>query len=1136
MTDVLPLGEDILHIPDDWHAQLEPRRGGLAVSPPEVDAKAVEEVRALLVDRRDHIDAMLGSGHCDPGLAGAVRDFLAGRDTVTGAAAVAVITRLGGRADHYHRVAHAWTAEHDPAWPAAAFVASGEIICKPRVWGPAAKGIPLAERYELRYATAADGLAEWSTWSAAGPLLRRWLAAADEETHRFAERRLGALRTGTRSRLAAAYLLPDRTDWVDESCRDLGTGQHHSEVRHMLLASLGTVEQAGRVSFDNLGSRRDVSLLATLLDGVGPGIAPILARALDEDPHGRRGRDYTGARHELLEALARIPTDEALTLLLDRLEEAHVRPAVRAALERFPVRGLRVLAARAQGGSRRAVQAAELLGAFAAADPGRTRSALARLTEETRNAVEAIAGGSVAEATEEMLPRILVAPPWAEAPRGKKAAKPFVLADPPAPPAPEMHWTGEDLARIEEFQSKYRPLYPKSVPVDWKRAVQDVDPDASYRGPDGMMWGGHLLMASLLIEGPVEVAGALLARWADSGDAGHPVLYQPLIVHRYGLAALPHLLRRHEKVRAEGRELLLPFLSADVARLMAFWLAHRATCRPIAEEWFARYGIRAAALLLPDALGKRGRRRADAEHALAHLAVGVGSGKIVNAARELGGDAAGAIAGLLAEIAARSPEMPEAGAWADPADLPRVLLSNRAHVLPPGAVRHLITMLAASSLEEPHPGLPEVRQACDAASLAEFSMAVFGQWLQHGAPGKDLWALTQLTAFDGETATRRLAPIVARWPRTGAPRWASTALGVLATIGTDRALLILDGVTRQSRYPSLRDQAGRTIRDAARRKGLSTAQLADRLVPDLGLDASGTLTLDYGRRSFTVGFDERLRAVVTGPDGERRATLPRPGARDDAELAPAAYRRFSELRQDVQAIAAEQLRRLETAMLSRRSWSLADFRTLLVEHPLMGHLARRLLWLSREGGGSHTLFRIAEDRTFADLKDETVAFPGHATVFIPHPVELPKPVVEAWAEVFADYECLQPFPQLGREVHRLDDQEHATGRLPRFEGLRVPTGTILGLTRRDWRRGTPQDGGMVHAFSRPLSSCDLVIELDPGIAAGTVQTFPEQTLRRVYLDDGTGEPADDPIDNQTFDAADPVLVSEALTDLIALAR
>jgi hypothetical protein len=48
--------------------------------------------------------------------------------------------------------------------------------------------------------------------------------------------------------------------------------------------------------------------------------------------------------------------------------------------------------------------------------------------------------------------------------------------------------------------------------------------------------------------------------------------------------------------------------------------------------------------------------------------------------------------------------------------------------------------------------------------------------------------------------------------------------------------------------------------------------------------------------------------------------------------------------------------------------------------------------------------------------------------------------------VFADYEILQPFTQLGREVHRLDDQEHATGRLPRFQGLRVPTGTILGLT------------------------------------------------------------------------------------------
>jgi hypothetical protein len=77
---------------------------------------------------------------------------------------------------------------------------------------------------------------------------------------------------------------------------------------------------------------------------------------------------------------------------------------------------------------------------------------------------------------------------------------------------------------------------------------------------------------------------------------------------------------------------------------------------------------------------------------------------------------------------------------------------------------------------------------------------------------------------------------------------------------------------------------------------------------------------------------------------------------------------------------------------------------------------------------------------------------------------------------------------------------------------------------------------MVDTFSRSLHSCDLVIELDPGIAAGAVQTFPEQTLRRVYLDDGTGGPGGDPIDNQAFGAADPVLVSEALIDLLALAR
>ena len=49
----------------------------------------------------------------------------------------------------------------------------------------------------------------------------------------------------------------------------------------------------------------------------------------------------------------------------------------------------------------------------------------------------------------------------------------------------------------------------------------------------------------------------------------------------------------------------------------------------------------------------------------------------------------------------------------------------------------------------------------------------------------------------------------------------------------------------------------------AENRGLTMAELEDRLAPDLGLDSSGSLTLDFGPRQFTVGFDETLKPVVS---------------------------------------------------------------------------------------------------------------------------------------------------------------------------------------------------------------------------------------------------------------------------------
>ncbi|KPC61090.1 hypothetical protein ADL29_26635 [Streptomyces chattanoogensis] len=478
--------------------------------------------------------------------------------------------------------------------------------------------------------------------------------------------------------------------------------------------------------------------------------------------------------------------------------------------------------------------------------------------------------------------------------------------------------------------------------------------------------------------------------------------------------------------------------------------------------------------------------------------------------------------------------VPAAGDEIDVHLLPQVLVRGGRQALPVPAVRHLVGMLAmadpgaAGPAGQASAGIDVVKELCEPASLDEFVWALFRQARQEPA-----WALAALERLGGDETARELTHLIRTWPRRGHYRKAVTGVEVLAAIGSDVALMHLSGIAQRTRHSSVRKTAWDHLDRLARERGLTAEQFAERLVPGFGLEPNGSLVLDYGRRRFTAGFDEQLRPYVTDEDGKRRKNLPRPGVRDDQVLGPLAHRRFAGLKKDVRVVAADQIRRMERAMVTQHRWSLAEFRAAFADHPLLWHLARRVVWTG-EHGDIRRDFRLAEDRTLADVEDETLALPDSATVGIVHPVHLD--AVGEWAEVFADYEILQPFAQLERPVHALSDDERNGTELERFHDLTVATGKVLGLEKRGWRRSAPQDGGVQPWISReiPGNRC-VVVGLNPGIVVRAPYERPEQAVTHVRIsacsDDGRLLPSGA---EPRFADIDPVTLSELLTDLIDL--
>ncbi|UXY18163.1 DUF4132 domain-containing protein [Streptomyces cynarae] len=1099
--------EESFRMPPAWRRLVFPRRGGIARSVDGLHPEA--EVRAAhrLKEEADWVEAMLTAPKSDPRIVEATRAHLNGSHNPLGAAVVASLTFHWQYPDGVF--VDAWVSAHGLPFAAQAVVEYFDVEPHYMQYGGRREDPWLG----FRAGAAADSA--WARLKFADRM-RALLSVADDEAYQQTVDALARCRSGVRRRFVVSYLLPTEQAWVDECCAEVAAAD--ARLREMLLCSLGSpaqLEPFGRRP--GLGwSGWSTALVATLAEGTGKAFAPLLDEALDQAYGSDRVKGLAGA-------LVELPTDDAFRVLLDRVEDKHVRPHLLEATRRYPVRALRLLGAAATGPGKNASMAGQLLGAHVRAHADLTAAVLHDLPAETAALVEPLLSRSdrVADAPAQALPPLLVGPPWTTKRKTRKAR---VAAETPAAPEAQVAWQPGEQQAWADTEGWYRGWRRQYGWADEIKALQQGRQMKSVRD------------VGLFVDGPEDVVRPLLAECAPEDYWDGEAALKP-VAAKYGVAALPLLRRAAARHPSTLGGLLLPYRSVEVAELVCDWLARLKSADATARAWLARHGLDAVAVLAPHAVGPVGAVRRGAEKALRLVADAHGGEAVLAAVAGCGPEAAVIVEETLSAdplVSALPTRIPAVGAWADPALLPQILLTEGG-ALPDHAVRHALTILALSKPGEVYPGLEVLTEHCTADSLAAFVWDLFEQWRLAGMPAKESWALHALGWLGNDDTVRRLTPVLRAWPGEGAHHRAVEGLTVLASIGTDVALMHLHGIAQRVPFKALKLRAQERIAEVAQELGLTGEQLGDRLVPDLGLDANGSTVIDYGPRQFTVGFDEQLRPYVRDADGKPRKALPAPGVKDDPELAPAERKRFAALKKDVRTIAADQVRRLEAAMVAQRTWTAAEFRELFVAHPLVWHLVRRLVWLSDDapgdGSGGTRAFRVAEDRTFADVHDDELPLPEEATVRVAHPLHLGDDLA-AWSELFADYEILQPFPQLGRAVHTLTEQEAAGHRLTRFEGATVPVGKLLGLTKRGWERGEPQDAGVERWFHRRIDDGHyVVIGLDEGIAVGVPDMFPDQTFETVWLD---SQPCDYwrsrtyPL---RFGALDPVIASEILADL-----
>ncbi|EGO7810898.1 DUF4132 domain-containing protein [Escherichia coli] len=451
--------------------------------------------------------------------------------------------------------------------------------------------------------------------------------------------------------------------------------------------------------------------------------------------------------------------------------------------------------------------------------------------------------------------------------------------------------------------------------------------------------------------------------------------------------------------------------------------------------------------------------------------------------------------------------------------------------LPDDAMRHLGTMLSFPRDITAYAGLEIIKETFTRESLADFGWDLYTAWTEAGAPAKENWAFTSLGILGNDDTARKLTPLISAWPGESQHKRAVSGLDVLADIGSDVALMLLNGIAKKIKFVVLQEHAREKINIVAENRGLTMAELEDRLAPDLGLDINGSLILNFGPRQFTVGFDETLKPVVRDANGKVLKDLPKPNQSDDKTLATDAVNLFKQLKKDVRAIASQQIDRLEQAMCQRRRWTAEQFRLFLVEHPLVRHLTRRLLWgVYTEENTLIACFRVAEDSTYSDAQDELFTLPA-GNIGIPHVLEIPPESAAAFRQIYADYELLPPFQQLDRGSYRLADNERNTHDLTRWQGQLCQAGRIVGLERRGWQR--LEESGSVYAMRKSTPYGDLELETEHFSLiygeTGYGDLLPVESVKITSPDDRYGK---QPL--LTFSMLDDITASELINDVESL--
>lgn len=281
---------------------------------------------------------------------------------------------------------------------------------------------------------------------------------------------------------------------------------------------------------------------------------------------------------------------------------------------------------------------------------------------------------------------------------------------------------------------------------------------------------------------------------------------------------------------------------------------------------------------------------------------------------------------------------------------------------------------------------------------------------------------TELTRSLGKLVVSSYRKVRGIGPR--APKVGNAGVYALSRIDTAAAVGQLALIKARVKTVSALQEIEKAFVAVADALGLPRDQVEEMTVPTYGMEQVGVRREIFAVEGAVAeirvdGGDAELRWMRA--NGTPQKSLPakvKAGRREAIEELQGALK-------DIKAMLPAQSLRLDSMFLQEKRWPLVAWREHYFDHPLVGTIARRLIW-TFESAGRGEVSGLGHDGNLVDVASRAFAPPDDAQVRLWHPMGCGADEVLAWRSCLERHAVRQPFKQAHREVYVLTDAERTT--------------------------------------------------------------------------------------------------------------